>query len=266
MKKLLIITLSVLAAAGVSAQRSEMPVVVDGVERLVITTGKNHPTSRERSECVKEKSWDVEYPFASCDGGDKCCKFVTGIKDLYWGWNFNYGTKGNVKNCFEVGVANVIGLSLPTCKRGPTVNVGLGFGMRRYLARDGYRFDRMKNVLLVEPVVPGFEVDKSRVDSWTFHVPVMITQNIYKKLAISAGAWLNFNTYVKGETQYYVDNIRYKEHYKGFNQRFFTVDVVAVIGIKNGIGFYGRWSPMSLFDNGYGPEFKSASMGVMLNF
>ena len=263
MKRLLSFTLSVMAAGLIWAESPEIT-VIEGVDKLVVSSKTEAPKITQGTAGTK---WGMEYPFVGTveNKGEESCCYLTGIKDIYWGWNFNYGKKGNIKNCFEVGVANVVGIGIAPFKKGPSFNIGLGFGMRRYLARDGYRFDREDNILTI-PYGHRLDVTKSRLDSWTFHVPVMITQDIYKKLAVSVGAWLNFNTYVKGETQYFKNDVRYTEYYKGFNQRFFTVDIVAVVGLKNGIGFYGRVSPMSLFNNGYGPKFKSASMGVMLNF
>ena len=282
MKKLLCLALSFAFVMPSFAQKEEVTKVIEGVENLEITTRNNTTTiiakkGGEAPDFIYQvvtgtesmpAAWNFECPFSFDynDGSNNCCNNFTPLKDIYWGWNFNYDEKNGIKNCFEVGVGEVLGLTFSPFKNGPSFNVGLGFGMRRYLVQKGLRFNRIENDLIIEPVAPGMDVDRSRVDSWSFHVPVMITQNIYKKLAISVGAWINFNTYVKGWTQYYADGIKYKEYYKGFNQRFCTVDLVGVIGLRNGIGFYGRWSPISLFKDGRGPEFKSASMGVMLNF
>ena len=283
MSKVLFLTLLVPLALGALGQRPETSQGIDGMDNLIITSKYNTPTDlaftseneNPRINTVNSdnsisggKSCIFEYPFSIGNENstiNACCKNVTVLKDLYWGWNFNFDHKNGIKNCFEVGVGEVFGYTFSPWKQGPSIDVGLGFGMRRYLVQNGKRFEGVDNVLKIENAY-GMDIYKSRVDSWTFHIPVMFTQKIYKQLAVSAGAWINFNTYVKGETQYYVGNIRYKEQYKGFNQRFCTVDVVAVVGIKNGIGFYGRWSPMSLFEENRGPEFRSVSMGVMLNF
>ena len=262
MKKLLSLALVLSATCGIYAQRQDVT-VVEGVDKVVISTNKFK--NRVQTKAVKD-NWNMEYPFIGSAGRDQdACWSFTAIKDMYWGWNFNYDGKGYLKNCFEVGVANVFGVSVSPFTCGPSFNVGLGFGMRRYLVQSGYRFDRVSNNLVIEPDY-GLDIDKSRMDSWTFHLPIMVTQKVYKDLAVSAGAWINFNTYVRGETQYYDGDVRFKEEYKGFNQRFCTVDVVLAAGLKNGIAFYSRFSPMSLFTDGRGPKCKSASIGVMLNF
>ena len=282
MKQILSLTLIFLAAQGVSAQSPGVAKEIEGVEKLIITTKKNTTTivaDRQNNQSnfvyvaavddeISDHNWNFDYPLCGHlkNNAPSGCRNFTALKDIYWGWDFNYDHKNGVKNCFEVGVGQVFGLSFSPFKQGPSFDVGLGFGMRRYLAHDGLQYTEIDNNLLLVPAVEGMPVRRSRVDSWTFHVPVMVTQKLYKDLALSVGAWINFNTYVKGETQYYVDNIRFKEQYKGLNQRFCTVDLVGVIGLKSGIGFYGRWSPMSLFKDGRGPEFKTASMGVMLNF
>lgn len=281
MKKLLILTFLAPIAVALHGQRQEVTKVIDDVDNLIISTTPTTTTIIAESEesdnnlvyqiAVKDAGFGnmdfiLDYPMASLRGKNpKSICELTCLKDLYWGWNFNYNNTDNVKNCFEVGVGEVFGLNISPFRNGPSFNVGVGFGMRRYLAADGYRYDVTENNILVIPFHNG-NVIKSRLDSWTFHVPVMISQKIYKKLAISVGAWLNFNTYARGETQYYIGDVKFKEEYKGLSQRFFTVDAVAVIGIKDGIGVYTRWSPMSLFTDGRGPNLQSASLGVMLNF
>ena len=282
MKQILSLALLLLTFGGVYAQTPGVAKEIDGVEKLIITTRKNTTTivaDRENEKSnfvyvaavddeVNGDAWSFDHPICSPFRHRSAhgCKNFTALKDIYWGWDFNYDHKNGVKNCFEVGVGEVFGLSFAPFKKGPSFDVGIGFGMRRYRAQDGLQYTVRDNNLYLVPVAEGTVVDRSRFDSWTFHIPVMVTQKLYKDLALSVGAWINFNTYVRGETRYYVDNIRYREQYKGLNQRFCTVDLVGVIGLKNGIGFYGRWSPMSLFKDGRGPEFKTASMGVMLNF
>ena len=249
------------AAMGICVQSQEVT-VIEEVNKVSVSTGKTAGNDRN----IEKTDWDIDYPFVGTLGrGGKSIYTFTSLKDIYWGWNFNYDGKGHLKNCFEVGVASVAGVSVSPFKKGPSFSAGIGFGMRRYLVQPGYRFDRVANNVVIVPAGP-VEIDKSRLDSWTFHLPVMVTQKVYKDLQVSAGAWINFNTYVKGETQYYLGDVRYKEQYKGFNQRFCTVDVVLAAGLKNGIAFYSRFSPMSLFTDGRGPECKSASIGLMLNF
>lgn len=281
MKKFYFLATSLLLSLTSVAQRPNVEKVVEGVDNLVITSKNNTMTvisDANGNDNVmiyqvttgdsNSPSWQFDCPFVDQkpSGNASCSKYVTAIKDLYWGWDFNYDKKNGVRNCFEVGVGQVIGLSCSPIKNGPDFSIGLGFGMRRLLVKDGYRFDLIDNNLILSPVPANEKVDLSRVDSWTFHVPVMITQKIVKRLSIGVGAWLNFNTYMKGVTQIVEDDVRYKTYYKGFNQRFFTVDLVGVIGIKDGIGVYGRWCPMTMFTDGRGPEFKTASLGVMLNF
>lgn len=282
MKRNILIGLTLIFFLSGFAQIQEVTKVLENVDNLVITTNKNVTTivaERDGDENnfiyqvavgTKEApaTWFFDYPFFSHKQSKEkksVCEFAV-LKDIYWGWDFNYGKKGNVKNCFEVGVGEVVGVTFSPFRKGPSFNVGLGFGMRRLLARNGYQFFSEHNNLMIVPAGQEIEIEKSRTDSWTFSVPVMISQNIYRHFAISVGAWINFNTYVRGETEYLYDSFKYKETYKNLNQRFCTVDLVGVIGIKNGIGVYGRWCPMSLFDDGRGPEFKTASLGVMINF
>lgn len=193
-------------------------------------------------------------------------RIITVVKDIYWGWTFNYDGKAGIENSFEVGVAQLIAIEWQPWQRGPRFNVGAGFGMRRYLAGKGCIFAKEGDRLLSRPVDEDSHLDHSRWDVCTFHIPFRITQNIYKHFGISAGAIVNFNTYGKVSSRWEQDGVRYTETIKGLQQRLLTVDLIGIIGLTEWIGAYVRWSPMNVMRHYYGPEFKSWSIGAIVNF
>ncbi len=56
-----------------------------------------------------------------------------------------------------------------------------------------------------------------------------------------------------------------KERIKGLQQRLFTAELFASIGI-GGFAVYGSWQPVSLFRAPYGPELKGWSIGINLHY
>lgn len=189
------------------------------------------------------------------------------IRNIYWGWMFRFDADPAMKNSFECGIGEMAGVSYTPWLRGPELSLGLGIRFSQYCAQDGYRYMKQGENLLLVPLAEGERADKSRVMTATFCVPLMITQRIYRKLYVSAGANANFNTYTRAFSQYYTDdNTRMSSNYKGLHQRLLTVDYTAIVGFNRDLGFYFRYSPMSVMRHPYGPEAKSFSIGLTLNF
>lgn len=189
------------------------------------------------------------------------------FRNIYWGWMFRFDADPGMKNSFECGIGEVAGVSYTPWLRGPEFSLGLGIRFSQYCAQDGYRYVKQGDNLMLVPMAEGERTDKSRVMTATFCVPLMITQRVYRNFYISAGANANFNTYTRAFSQYYTDDdTRLSSHYKGLHQRLLTIDYMAVLGFSRDIGVYFRYSPMSVMRHPYGPETKSFSIGLTLNF
>jgi len=192
---------------------------------------------------------------------------IYAVRNIYWGWNFAYDGKTGLKNCFEVGVAEVIGASWKPWRRGPEFSVGIGFGMKRFRTADDLLFAKDGDRLTIIPAdLDECHDAKAHWDIWAFHLPLMLTQNITGDFAVAIGATVNFNTYSKAWSSYLADGVRHTTTFKGLQQRLLTIEPTAIIGFREAIAFYAKWNPMPVMQCGNGPRFKSWSMGVTLNF
>lgn len=220
-----------------------------------------------------DDDWGMDLPFVktrSIDREDetrggkvRTWRYVTGFRHIYWGWRFNYGDKGHVKNCFEAGIRDLIGVSWQ--RRGAELEIGAGIGMKRFLADDGFIYSGNGDSVLIGPYSGDGEVVHSRMDFFLFHVPVIYTQRIYKELKFSVGGVVNFNTYAKAFTETRIKKSNNKMNFKGLQQNLVTVDALLSINLA-GMGLYGCWSPVELFKKDYGPAVKAWSIGVELDF
>lgn len=198
----------------------------------------------------------------------KSQRYITGIRNIYWGWNFAYDGKEGLKNSFEVGVAEVIAIDWKPWRNGPDFRVGLGFGMKRFLAADNLTFGKQGDRLVLQPIEPDAHDVKGRWDVWSFHLPLMMKQQIYQNLEVAFGTLVNFNTYSKAWSQQEIDGVRYRTKFKGLQQRLMTCELIGIIGLGGdfGFGFYAKWNPVPVMKSCFGPEFRTWSMGVSLNF
>ncbi len=81
-----------------------------------------------------------------------------------------------------------------------------------------------------------------------------------------AGAVGYLNTYARAMTEVEMDNCKYKTKYTGLQQRLFTTELTASLGLCDVLGIYASWSPMTLFQSTFGPQLKSWSLGATINF
>lgn len=272
-----------LVPAGAQNHKSDTVKIIDNVNRLLINQKHNTTTTiiistdnnqngyiyevidRDTSD-LRNNDWYIDLPFVKEKNKQSAKRSVTGVKNIYGGWTFNYRGKGPIRNHFEAGILEVIGVDLKPSKTGPVFNFGVGFGFRQFNLKGDVRFDKEDNSLAIHDIEGEESIEKSSLRSWTFDVPLLITQKIKNNFAITGGALLNFNTYSTAKSEYRKGGIKYTENYKGLNQNFFTVDIIGMIGFTGGIGFYCRWSPMPLFKCENGPKFRSASIGITLNY
>ena len=81
---------------------------------------------------------------------DKTERNVTACRHIYWGWRFNYDDKRSVKNCFEVGIRDIVGVTWQ--RRGAEFEIGLGMGFKRFLADDGFSYSKKGDAIRLLPV------------------------------------------------------------------------------------------------------------------
>lgn len=211
---------------------------------------------------IKSKSTE---PTRQKNGKWKTQRYITGMKYVYWGWNFNYADKAGIKNCFELSAADFIGLDWRTSRK-TTLGVGIGFGYNRVTTNDHMLFVKNGDVLGVAVAPEDAEVDYARWDMLRFQVPLMYSQKLSGNFGFALASIINFNTYSTATNRYKTGRTRYTETIKGINQRLLTVDLMATVGFVGSMGAYIKWSPMTAMQQKYGPSFRNFSIGVNFNF
>lgn len=186
--------------------------------------------------------------------------------NVYVGQRFNYSDKGNVKNSYEVGVRNLVGIRWSHGTYTPSFSIGFGFGLQRYSAQKGFAYAMDGSGLILIPALEGSRVQLTDLQVWNFQVPLLFTIPIGREVEFQAGAVGCFNSYAKARTELDFGGYKTTTSYKGLQQRLFTAELTASLGVCDIIGVYASWSPMTLFQAPYGPQLKSWSIGATINF
>lgn len=211
-------------------------------------------------------NWGMELPFMSRptkQQGHRVSRFFTVVRRALWGWRFNYSGRSHVKNGWEVSIPDVV--AMVWRHRGAEFEIGAGFSCNRYLAQDGFQYTRQGDSLTLTEVPDGMKSIHSRLDVFSFQVPVLYNQRICRNFNFTLGAIANLNTYARANTRLETaDNHYHDVTFKGLQQNLFTVDAYASFDIA-GIGMYARWSPMPVFRSPFGPESKGFTIGVNIS-
>lgn len=212
-------------------------------------------------------NWGMDLPFVKDKptnaNDNKARRYFAAVRRAYWGWRFNYEGKGNVKNGWELSIPDFIAVAWK--RRGAEFEIGAGFGMSRYSSMDGYFYEKNGDQLILSPLPEGIKKKESSLSIASFHVPVLYNQYIGKDFMFSLGAIINFNTYATATTKLITsDDLYQTTTYKGLQQRLFTVDAYASVDLW-GIGFFAKWSPMTLFNQEFGPVSKGFTIGVQVS-
>ena len=194
--------------------------------------------------------------------------YFTGLRNVYFGWNFGYDGNAGIKNCFEAGVANIVGPAWRPFGSRVELSTGIGFGAKRFLTDNGLTFTKSGDRLCLTPVDENTKVKSAHWDIFNADIPLTICLETGRRNNFTLGLSLltNLNFYSRVTTELEVDGVTSKEKIKGLQQQLITPDIIAFAGMTNGFGLYVKWSPVPVMDKKYGPEFKTWSIGLSLNF
>lgn len=165
----------------------------------------------------------------------------------------------------DLGIGKIVGLNYTPTAGGPTLSFGAGIFAQKFAIHGRELFDSEGKSLVLVDLPEGAHDTHVRLYNFGFQMPFTITQNLYHGFSLSAGVVMKFNTYTTASNKYSIENRTYETSFKGLQQRILTYDIYGGLGWEN-FSLYCRYSPVSLFSNGKGPQFDVVSFGINLGF
>ena len=145
-------------------------------------------------------------------------------------------------------------------------SVGLWLNWRQYTLDTNMMFGKDANNVIDLYDYPANASDKrSSIYVFGLSVPFLFTQKLGQKghFKLSLGPVVNFNLYGRINNKYTLGDDEIEVKTKGVEYRPVTVDIIGMMQYK-GVGFYCKYSPMSVLKKDMGPDFRSISIGVIL--
>lgn len=146
-----------------------------------------------------------------------------------------------------------------------TTSVSLGFGMtwRNYRMTGRTRFIQENDFLVLGDYPEGAEIKFSRLKVFSLTVPLMANQLLGRKVVLSVGPVINFNTHASLKTRYVLNGEKIKEKSNNIHQNRMTIDLMAKLRFRS-LGIYVKYSPSDMLNTEFVPKFRSFSTGITL--
>ncbi|MDE6297759.1 MAG: hypothetical protein K2L89_07915 [Muribaculaceae bacterium] len=231
---------------------------------------KDYNTEMDECEDI-DNSWNFSLPYYRLEDLNECelkalnrnknkiRRFLIGADHIYFGWRFNYSAKGLLKNSFETGIRNIVGIGWQRGLRGPIFSIGLGMGIAHFDSKDHFVFSKEGDRLILSERSSG--KIHSYSDIYSFKIPLTVKQAIGRFCSFSVGASINLNFYASAETKIKGTDTYTTTNYKGLQQRIVSGELFTSVNIL-GVGLYASWQPFTIFEPMYGPAAKGWSIGI----
>lgn len=190
-------------------------------------------------------------------------------RDLYTGPLMPVANDQGFTTGWEAGWSQMVGGSWQPFAGGPSLNLGVGIGIRMLKLNSRHLFAvHGDGRLAITPLPEGMQRASTRLHMWSLQMPLTIRQHIRDGFTIELGAALTYNFYTTASCDYRTEDnqYRYKEKYKHLHQRNFGVDLRLGFGWANDFGFYLRYAPVSIFTSDLGPQTDMLSAGICVAF
>lgn len=210
-----------------------------------------------------EEEWGLSLPFLREDKRSK--------SEVVWGAHTQMGIclpvngTAGLDASIEARVGKLVGLNYTPWAKGPTFSAGVGFFFQKFCLHGGKMFALDGKSLITVPLPEEAHDSHVRLFNFGFELPVTITQNLYRGFSLSAGVSMKLNSYTTASNKYTIDNRSCEKSLHGLQQRILTYDIFAGIGWED-FALYCRYSPVSMFKSGNGPQFDVISFGINIGF
>lgn len=148
------------------------------------------------------------------------------------------------------------------------VSSGVGFSWRNYYLDNKAYFKEENNLVTVVAGDPTNKYKYSRLSNWYLTIPVMLELQLFKsskyKPYLAAGVVGDVRLATSNKTKY-VNATGSTMHtsQRGMNVLPLSMDYVAQAGMGK-VSIYAKYSPVSIFETGKGPDVQHASIGFII--
>lgn len=285
---ILLFAATAISAAANDSIPTDTIKVIEGAHRLVLTenaqgvnvtiTGKDNDPGFSYSyqsqfspdatvhTSQQSNNWRLTLPFSRREKpAAKYPHNTCTMGGLAFGGVSAPGISSKMRTSWEIMLLNVIAFErhfTPSSR----LSIGIGIDWRNYRLDENLRFFQAGDGAISISTY-GEEVSKplSRIKTFSWLVPAIYRQRLYRDLWLNAGAILCINSHASLLTKYSNAQGKHEQSSDNIRQNVVTCDFIASLNYS-WLGFYVKYSPCHVLKASTGLEFRSLSAGLILAF
>jgi len=245
----------------------------DGTTTVSVSGTEKDPDYKYRYEVQNgeavdhrdDDEWKINPPFLK--DGRRRPTYISGGEDVYINMMWPDAKSSGMKTSWEVGVGRLISFNwMPNPSSNMKLTFGIGLATRVISFEHDRRLYFNRGHLSLGKPMKNEKVKASKIVEDELRLPFMFTMPIYKDFKASFGVVGLLNFYSEASCTVERDGSKFSEKYKGLHQRILNYELVGTLGFDDAAGITFHYRPLSDFGSAYGPEFKTISVGLTLNF
>ncbi len=219
----------------------------------------------EAVDSLDGDEWKINPPFLK--DGHRRNAYTSGGEDIYVNMMWPDAQSSGMKTSWEIGVGRIISFNwMPISSSNMKLTIGAGIAVRVISFGHDRRLYLDRGHLSLGKPLKNEKVKASKIVEEELRLPFMFTMPIYKDFKASLGVVGLLNFYSEASCTVERDGSKFSEKYKGLHQRILNYEFVGTLGFDNFGGVTVHYRPLSDFGSAYGPEFRTISVGLTLNF
>ncbi len=290
MKKLVLVIASIAAASAAFAQKPDT-LIVNNPEKVIIEA-----TDSTQTVTVLGKDGNPEYRYTSSlelaakDANKTETEYngmgidfslfnknittkkrennfaLIGLGEMGFGWhaavNRPAGIQKSSRLLSEFVVRNGMAILYQPEKSPIGVSVGVGYSWQSYYAEAGTMMEKVDGKIVYSNFPANASERSSKLTVDNLLVPLTVYVNVCKDFRIELGPELIINTRSRIRNRYHESPATHKISYKNLPIRPTSYGLFAAVKFFH-FTLYARYQPQSVIKEGFGPQFKSFTIGIM---
>lgn len=223
----------------------------------------------------RENEFNFSFPFMKAKKGNTCynseCRWDITAGLIGLGWNSTIdqvsGLQQRGSHSIDFFMGHILAWRLKTGRNTPSFTLGAGIDFRNWTTREGLYQQAHKDSEAVEWVTApeGAERVGSRIYTFSIMIPLTIRQRLTHGFMLTAGASLDLTTHASVHSSYYLNNVKYSSSWDRLRHETIGMSVIGSLQWQD-VGVFARYTPTSPIKKGYGPEFKTMTVGIAIGW
>lgn len=191
---------------------------------------------------------------------------LIGLGEMGFGWHAAIDRPAEIQKSSrllsEFVIRNLLAIHYQPKNFPIGLSAGIGYSWQSYYAEAGTMLEKVDGKIVCSAFPANASNRSSKITVDNLLVPLTVYVNICKDFRLEFGPELIVNTRSRIRNRYHESPATHKISYKNLPIRDTSYGLFAAVKVFD-ITLYARYQPQSVIKEGFGPQFKSFTIGIM---